>query len=59
MIDDKNYPSAQMKTLEEARKIISELELRMNYKAKALSEQSQIEFDALFHNAIRMRRWVE
>jgi len=33
--------------------------LRMNYKAKEFSEQEQIEFDARFHNSIRMRKWVE
>jgi hypothetical protein len=59
MTDDENFPTAQMKILEAARKSLAELELRMNYKAKEFSEQEQIEFDARFHNAIRMRKWVE
>jgi hypothetical protein len=59
MTEDENFPSAQMKILEVARKTVAELELAMNYKAKGLSEQEQIEFDARFHNSIRMRKWVE
>ena len=59
MTDDENFPTAQMKILEAARKATAELELVMNYKAKGLSDQEQVEFDALFHNAIRMRKWVE
>jgi hypothetical protein len=45
MTDDENFPTAQMKILEAARKSLAELELRMNYKAKEFSEQEQIEFD--------------
>ncbi len=59
MTDGENFPTAQMKILEAARKTVAELELAMNYKAKGLSEQEQIEFDARFHNSIRMRKWVE
>jgi hypothetical protein len=59
MTDDENFPTAQMKIIEAARKTVAELELAMNYKAKGLSDQEQDEFDALFHNAIRMRKWVE
>lgn len=59
MTDDENFPTVQMKILEAARKTVAELELRMNYKANGLSDQEQVEFDALFHNAIRMRKWVE
>ncbi len=59
MTDDENFPTAQMKILEAARKTVAELELAMNYTAKGLSEQEQIEFDARFHNSIRMRKWVE
>ena len=59
MIEDENLPSAQMKIFEAARKTVAELELRMNYKAKGLSEQQQDELDAKFHNAHRMRKWVE
>lgn len=59
MSDDENFPTAQMKILEAARKTVAELELAMNYKAKGLSDQEQVEFDALFHNAIRMRKWFE
>ena len=59
MTDDENFLTAQMKILDAARKTVAELELVMNYKAKGLSDQEQVEFDALFHNANRMRRWVE
>ena len=59
MTDDENFPTDQMKILKAARKTLAELELRMNYKAKGLSEQQQDELDAKFHNAHRMRKWVE
>ena len=59
MTEDENFPDAQMKILEAARKTVAELELAMNYKAEGLSYQEQVEFDALFHNTIRMRKWVE
>jgi hypothetical protein len=59
MTDDENSPGAQRKILETARKTVAELELAMDYKAKGLSDQEQVEFDALFHNAHRMRKWVE
>ena len=59
MIDDERFPTAQVRILEAARKAVAELELVMNYKAKGLSDQEQVEFDALFHNATRMRKWVE
>lgn len=59
MIDDGNFLTAQMRILEAARKTVMELELVMNYKAMGLSDQEQVEFDALFHNAIRMRKLVE
>lgn len=59
MTDDENFPNAQMKILEAARQTVAELELAMSYKAKGLSDQEQVEFDALFHNAHRMRKWVE
>ncbi len=59
MTHDENLPTAHMKILEAARKTVAELELAMSYKAKGLSDQEQVEFDALFHNAVRMRKWVE
>ena len=59
MTDDENFPTAQMKILEAACKTVAELELAMNYKAKALSEKEQDELDTQFHNAMRMRKWVE
>ena len=59
MIDDERFPTTQMKTLEAARKAVAELELIMNYKAKGPSDQEQVDFEALFHNSIRMRKWVE
>lgn len=59
MIDDGNFLTAQMRILEAARKTVTELELVMNYKAKGLSDQEKVEFDALFHKVIRMRKLVE
>ena len=59
MIDDERFPTAQVRTLEAARKAVAELELVMNYKAKGLRDQEQVEFNALFHNATRMHKWVE
>jgi len=59
MTDDENFPDAQRKILEAARKTVAELELAMNYKVKGLNDQEKVEFDALFHNAIRMRKWIE
>ena len=34
MTSDENFPAAQMKILEAARKSLAELELPMNYKAQ-------------------------
>ena len=59
MTDDENFSDAQRKILEAARKTVAELELAMNYKVKGLNDQEKVEFDALFHKAIRMRKWIE
>jgi hypothetical protein len=59
MNEDENLTFAQQKRLKQVRQKVEEFEKRMNYKAKPLSEEEQERFDAKFHNAIRMRRWVE
>ena len=59
MIEDENLTFAQQQHLKQVREKLAELEKRMNYKAQPLSEQEQERFDAKFHNAQRMRRWVE
>ena len=45
--------------LTQVRQRVAELEKRMNFKAKPLSEEEQNNLDAKFHNAARMRRWIE
>ena len=59
MNEDKNLTLAQQQQLKQVRQKIEEFEKRMNYKAQPLSEDEQERLDAKFHNAIRMRRWVE
>ena len=59
MIEDENLTVAQQQHLKQVRQKIEELEKRMNYKAQPLSEEEQELLDAKFHNAHRMRRWVE
>ena len=59
MNEDENLTVAQQQFLKQVREKVAELEKRMNYKAQPLSEEEQERFDAKFHNAIRMRRWVE
>ena len=59
MIEDENLTVAQQQHLKQVRQKIEELEKRMNYKAQPLSEVEQELLDAKFHNAHRMRRWVE
>ena len=59
MNEDENLTVAQQQFLNQVRQKIEELEKRMNYKAQPLSEEEQERFDAKFHNAQRMRRWVE
>ena len=58
MIEDENLTFTQHH-LKQLRQKVEELEKRMNYKAQPLSEEEQERLDAKFHNAIRMRRWVE
>ena len=59
MIEDENLTVAQQQHLKQVRQKIEELEKRMNYKAQPLSEEEQNNLDAKFHNAARMRRWIE
>ena len=59
MIEDENLTVAQQQHLKQVRQKVEELEKLMNYKAQPLSEEEQELLDAKFHNAHRMRRWVE
>ena len=59
MIEDENLTVAQQQHLKQVRQKVEELEKLMNYKAQSLSEEEQELLDAKFHNAHRMRRWVE
>ena len=59
MIEDENLTVAQQQHLKQVRQKVEEFEKRMNYKAQPLSEEDQDLLDAKFHNAVRMRKWVE
>ena len=59
MIEDENLTVAQQQHLKQVRQKVEELEKLMNYKAQPLSEEEQELLDAKFHNAHRMRKWVE
>jgi hypothetical protein len=59
MIEGENLTVAQQQHLKQVRQKREELEREMNYKAQPLSEEEQERLDAKFHNAVRMRRWVE
>ena len=59
MIEDENLTVTQQQHLKQVRQKVEEFEKRMNYKAQPLSEEDQDLLDAKFHNAMRMRRWVE
>ena len=59
MNEDENLTFAQQKRLKQVRQKVEEFEKRMNYTAQPLSEEDQDRLDAKFHNALRMRRWVE
>ena len=59
MNEDENLTFAQHQFLKQVGEKVAELEKRMNYKAQPLSEEEQVRLDAKFHNAIRMRRWIE
>ena len=59
MIEDENLTVTKQQHLKQVMEKVAELEKRMNYKAQPLSEEAQERLDAKFHNAIRMRRWVE
>ena len=58
MMEVENLTDVQP-TMTSAEQRVADFEKRMNYKAQPLSEEEQERFDAKFHNAIRMRRWVE
>ena len=59
MIEDENLTVTQQQHFKQVMEKVAELEKRMNYKAQPLSEEAQERLDAKFHNAQRMRRWVE
>ena len=59
MIEDENLTVAQQQHLKQVRQKVEELEKLMNYKAQPLCEKEQELLDAKFHNAHRMRKWVE
>ena len=59
MIEDENLTTAQQQHLKQVRQKVEELEKLMNYKAQPLSDEEQELLDAKFHNAHRMRKWVE
>ena len=59
MIEDENLTVAQQQHLMQVRQKVEELEKLMNYKAQPLSEEEQELLEAKFHNAHRMRKWVE
>jgi hypothetical protein len=59
MIDDENLTVAQQQHLKQAQKKLAELKKRMGYEVPPLSEEEQNQLDAKFHNAARMRRWIE
>ena len=59
MNEDENLTFAQQQNLKQVRQKIEEFEKRMNYTAQPLSDEDQDRLDAKFHNALRMRRWVE
>ena len=59
MIEYENLTVTQQQHLKQVRQKVEEFEKRMNYKAQPLSEEDQDLLDAKFHNAVRMRKWVE
>jgi len=59
MIEDENLTITQQQHLKLVRQKVEEFEKWMNYTAQPLSEEDQDRLDAKFHNALRMRRWVE
>ena len=59
MTQDENLTVAQQQFLKQITQKVEEFEKRMNYKAQPLSEEAQERLDTKFHNAIRMRRWIE
>ncbi len=54
--DDRRKNSVLIESL---RQTVEELEERMGYKAKELMPEEQDQLDTLFHNAKRMRRFIE
>lgn len=58
MIDDKSLTDAQQ-ILIRVRQKREELEKRLGYKAPPLSDEDQALLETEFHNAARIRRWIE
>ncbi len=59
MTDDINLTSVQKEFLSAICEKVAEFEARMNFTAKTLTEEQQELLEAKFHNANRMRKWVE
>ncbi len=59
MTDDINLTAVKKEFLSSICEKVAEFEARMNYTAKPLTEEQQELLEAKFHNANRMRRWVE
>ena len=58
MIDDKSLTYAQ-KIFLRVRQKREELEKRLGYKVPPLSDEDQARLETQFHNAARIRRWIE
>jgi hypothetical protein len=59
MNEDEDLTFSQQQKLKQVMQKVAELEKRMNYKVQPLSKEQKEQLDAKFHNALRMRRWVE
>jgi hypothetical protein len=57
--EDINLTAVQKKFLSSICEKVAEFEARMNYTANPLTEEQQELLEAKFHNANRMRRWVD
>ena len=59
MTDDISLTTVQTEHPSSICEKVAEFEARMNYTAKPLTEEQQELLEAKFHNAKRMRRWIE
>ena len=59
MTDDINLTAVQTELLSSICEKVAEFEARMNYTANPLTEEQQELLEAKFHNANRIRKWVE